>query len=77
MSIQINPYISALQETQKAPVSKTQGKSEAGSFGALLEEKQKQLDTDCQIFQACGKQAVGKKYQSFGRPAEAFERGDG
>ena len=47
MSIQINPYISALQETQKAPVSKTQEKS------------------------------VGKKYQSFGRSAEAFERGDG
>ena len=45
MSIQINPYISALQETQKAPVSKTQEKSEAGRFGALLEEKQKQLDT--------------------------------
>ena len=67
MSIQINPYISALQETQKAPVSKTQEKSEAGRFGALLEEKQKQLDT----------QAVGKKYQSFGRSAEAFERGDG
>lgn len=41
MSIQINPYISALQETQKAPVSKTQEKSEAGRFGALLEEKQK------------------------------------
>ena len=45
MSIQINPYISDLRETQKAPVSKTQEKSEAGSFGALLEEKQKQLDT--------------------------------
>ena len=41
MSIQINPYISALQETQKAPASKTQEKSEAGRFGALLEEKQK------------------------------------
>lgn len=27
MSIQINPYISALQETQKAPVSKTQEKA--------------------------------------------------
>ena len=80
MSIQINPYISALQETQKAPVSKTQEKSEAGRFGALLEEKQKQPKKGVlkrMLADVSKIQAVGKKYQSFGRSAEAFERGDG
>ena len=47
MSIQINPYISALQETQKAPVSKTQEKSEAGRFGALLEDFPSMWQTGC------------------------------
>lgn len=45
MSIQINPYLSALQEVQNVRTPQKQEKSEAGSFGALLEEKQKQLDT--------------------------------
>ena len=71
MSIQINPYISALQEVQKTPALQTQKKSGTDSFGALLEEKQKQLDT------TCGKQVIGKKYQSFGRTAEASERRHG
>ena len=45
MSIQINPYLSALQEVQNVRTPQKQEKNEAGSFGALLEEKQKQLDT--------------------------------
>ena len=44
MSIQINPYLSALQEVQNVRTPQKQEKSEAGSFGALLEEKQNQLD---------------------------------
>ncbi len=45
MSIQINPYLSALQDVQSVRTPQKQEKSEAGSFSALLEEKQKQLDT--------------------------------
>lgn len=45
MSIQINPYLSALQDVQSVRTPQKQEKNEAGSFSALLEEKQKQLDT--------------------------------
>lgn len=65
MSIQINPYISALQETQKAPVSKTQEKSEAGRFGALLEEKQKQLDTQTVRFPSMRQTGCRKEISVF------------
>ena len=39
MSIQINPYISALQETQKAPVSKTQEKKRSRQIWSITGRK--------------------------------------